>query len=161
MTDLRISQLTRGTPNTTDVTVYTNGTTTYKAAFNTIGSALQQTFQANYIISNGTTAITQTGMYPYFGFSYAGSITAFEMYSGTVAGNATIGIWKGNSTTPPTTSAQLIAAATMTGGTKYIGTPANWGTNTFSANDIFAINLSGVGTIPWLSLMIRGNKNSA
>lgn len=161
MTDLRISQLTQGTPNPADVTVYTNGTTTYKAAFNTIRNAVSdQTFQANYIIGNaGTTPITQTGMYPYFGFPYGGSITAFEMYSGTIAGNATVSIWKGNYGTPPTTAAQSIAAATMTGGTTFAGTPANWGTNTFSANDIFSINLTGVGTIPFLSIIIRGNKN--
>ena len=153
MTDSRIFDLTAGTPASTDVIPYTNGTTTYKVAFNNTKSAIMgnEDFVINYIIGNaGTTAITQTGRYPSFSTNVAGSFTGMEMISGTILGNATIDIWKGNYGTPPTGTAQSIIGTILpafTGGSKYQGTIANWGTSTFVVGDYFAINLSGVGTI--------------
>ena len=163
MADSRVYNLTQGTPSATDVGVYTNGTTTYKYAFNTIKGALQDTFEINFLIGNaGTTAITQTGMYPYFRTNFAGTIEGCEVMSGTILGNATIDIWKGNYGTPPTgTSQSIIGTATKpfyTGGSKFQATTSAWPTTTFSAGDVFAINLNGAGTVPFVSVMIHGKK---
>lgn len=165
MADSRIFDLTAGTPASTDKLAYTNGTTTYSSTFAHAKSAIvgNDDFVINYIIGNaGTTAITQTGMYPYFSTNVAGSFTGFEMSSGTILGNATIDIWKGTYGTPPTGTAQSIIGTTLpafTGGSKYQGTVANWGTKTFAVGDYFAVNLSGVGTIATLSIVLRCRKS--
>ena len=163
--DSRIYDLTAGTPASIDAFPYTNGTTTYKSSFSSAKSAIMgnEDFVINYIIGNaGTAAIEQIGMYPPFSTNVAGSFTGMEMTSGTILGNATIDIWKGNYGTPPTGIAQSIIGATLpafTGGSKYQGTVGNWGTSTFAAGDYFAINLLGMGTIASLSIILRCRKS--
>ena len=164
MTDSRIYDLAAGTPASTDKLVYTNGTTTYSTNFSNAKSAVMgnDDFVINYIIGNaGTEPIANIGLYPSFSTNVAGSFTGMEMLSGTILGNATIDIWKGNYGTPPTTSAQSIIGTTLpaiTGGSQYQGTVTNWGTSTFATGDYFAINLSGVGTIASLSIILRCRK---
>jgi len=166
MADSRISNLLAGTPAASDVFPYTNGTTTYRVAFGNAKSAIMGTtdnFVMNFIIGNaGTTAISQTGLYPYWSVNMPGSITGFQMLSGTINGNATINIYKGNYGTPPTGTAQSIIGSTlaMTGTSKYQGTTTSWATKTFNAGDVFAVNLNGVGTISNLSLMIFCRKTA-
>ena len=181
MADTRISNLTAGTPTATDEGVYTNGTTTYKFDFSTakdavlnpgattgqklavIGSGsagfIDDDFEMNYIIGNaGTTAISQTGLYPAFRTHRAGVIEAIEVMAGTILGNATLSVWKGNYGTPPVGTAQTIMGAVgtevlvFTGGTKTIGTPT---VTAFSKGDYFAPYLNGVGTIPYLTIAIH------
>ena len=156
MADTRISNLTQGTPLTADFGVYTDGATTKKFAL--LNTPID--FEINYLIGNaGTNAISQTGMYPYFRTNRAGTILGCEIMSGTIAGNATIDIWKGNYGTPPTGTAQsVVGTATkpfFTGGSKFAATVSAWGTQNFASGDVWAINLNGVGTIPFLSVAIH------
>ena len=155
MADIRISNLTQGTPLTADFGVYTDGATTKKFAL--LNTPID--FEINYLIGNaGTTAISQTGMYPYFRVNRAGSISAIEVMSGTILGNATVSIWKGSYGTPPVGTAQTIMGAvgteviTFTGGSKAIGTPT---VTAFGSGAVFAPYLNGAGTIPFLSIMMH------
>ena len=160
MADSRISQLTLGTIAITDSIPFSTATDTYKATpADIVGITNADKFQINYIIGNaGTTAIETTGMYPYFKVNRAGTITACEIMSGTINGNATIDIWKGDHTTPPIGAGQsIVGTATkpfFTGGSKYQSTALTWETVAFGSGDVFAINLTGVGTIPFLSVML-------
>lgn len=183
---VKISNLTAGTPTAAGVIPYSEGgTTLYSTLANmrtgvtgagtTLGQILAVTasgaagfidsdFNFAYLIGNaGTTAITQTGMYPYFEAPYAGAFESMDMFSGTIAGNATIDIWKGNYGTPPTGTSQSIcgtAKPTMTGGTTFTnGSLVSW-TTTFSKGDVFAVNLNGVGTIAFLSVNLKGRKTA-
>jgi len=166
MTDSRIFDLTAGTPVLTDVLPYTNGTTTYKTSFSNAKSAIMGTtdnFVMNFIIGNaGASPITQTGLYPYWAVNVPGTITDFKMVAGTINGNATIDIYKGNYGTPPTGTANSIIGSTlvMAGTNKYQGTIGAWTTTTFSAGDVFAVNLVDMGTISNLSLMIYCRKTT-
>jgi hypothetical protein len=164
MTNKRITDLTLGTPDSNDVIPYSDSVpVTYKATPETIvtaGIGNRDYFEINYIIGNaGTTAISQTGMYPYFRVNRAGSILGCELKSGTTLGNATIDIYKGNYGTPPTgTSQSIVGTATkpfFTGGSTFQATTSAWGTQSFGSGDYFAINLNGVGTIPFLSVAIH------
>jgi hypothetical protein len=164
MANKRITDLTLGTPDANDVFPYSDSTpTTYKTTPDLVvnaGIGNRDYFEINYLIGNaGTTAITQTGMYPYFRVNRAGSILGVDMFSGTIAGNATVQVWKGNYGTPPTGTAQNIIGAgssmTMTGGTKYQATTTAWGTQSFGSGDVFSPYLSGVGTIPFLAIAIH------
>lgn len=177
MANSRISELTAGTPSATDVIPYTDGLTTYKTSKNALlggGTVVGQKlaiigagttgfidddFEMNYIIGNaGTSAISQTGLYPSFRTHRAGVIEAIEIMSGTILGNATVSIWKGNYGTPPVGTAQTIMGAvgteviTFTGGTKAVGTPT---VTAFSKGDYFAPYLNGAGTIPYLTIAIH------
>lgn len=160
MADLRISQLTAGTIAISDSIPFSTATDTYKATpAEVVGITNADKFEINYIIGNaGTIAIETTGMYPYFRTNRAGTVTACTLASGTIAGNATIDIWKGSYATPPTGAGQsIIGTATkpsFAGGTSYQSTALTWETVAFGSGDIFAINLTGVGTIPFLSVMM-------
>ena len=161
MADSRISELTAGTPTATDAIPYTNGTATYKATpADFVKGADREYFEINYIIGNaGTTAISQTGLYPPFRVNRAGTIIGAEMYSGTIVGNATVQVFKGNYGTPPVGTAQNIIGAgssmTMTGATTYQATTSAWGTKSFASADVFSPYIVGVGTISFLSISIH------
>lgn len=186
MADTKISNLTAGTPSGTSLIPYSDGAGTtlqgsaslFKNAVINPGTTLGQVFKVtaantaamidddfcfSYIISNGTSAITQTGMYPYFQVNYAGVIQSIDIMSGTTAGNATLSIWKGNYGTPPSGTAFTIMGAvgteviTFTGGSKSQGTPT---VTTFAAGDVFAVNLNGAATISFLTTMIKGRKTA-
>ena len=186
MADTRIRNLTAGTPDANDEFAFTNGTTTYRSAYsnskNAIldpGSTLGQKmavvgagsadmidddFAISYVIGGaGTTPISDTGLYPAIGMPYDGVFESVELYSGTVAGVATVDIYKGNNGTPPTVVAQSIIGGgtkpVLTGGTTYTSSIA-WGTSTFSKNDVIAPNLDGVGTIVSLSIVLYGRKTA-
>jgi hypothetical protein len=160
MPDKKISQLTAGTIAISDSIPFSTATDTWKATpADVVSITNADKFAMNFIIGNaGTVAIETVGMYPYFRTNRAGTITACSISSGTVVGNATIDIWKGNYATPPTGTAQsIIGTATkpsFAGSTKYQSTALTWGTVAFGSGDIFAINLVGVGTIPFLSVMM-------
>lgn len=182
MAGTKISNLTAGTPETTGVFPYSNSVpATYKTTFpnaknailnpgtvtgqklavtaaNTAGF-IDDDFEMNYIIGNaGTSAISATGLYPSFRTHRAGVIEAIEIMAGTIVGNATVKVFKGNYGTPPIGTAQTILGAvgteviTFTGGTKAVGTPT---TTAFSAGDYFAPYLVGAGTIPYLTIAIH------
>ena len=185
MADTRLGSLSDGSPTGTSLLPFSESGTTYsgtcgefKNAIINPGTTLGQVFKVtgsgssgmidddfclSYIISNGTAAIAQTGMYPYFQVNYSGVIESIDIMSGTTPGNATLSIWKGNYDTPPTSTANTIMGAvgteviTFTGGTKAQGTPV---ITAFSKGDVFAINLNGAGTIPFLSTMIKGRKTA-
>lgn len=116
-------------------------------------------FEISYIIGNaGTTEISETGLYPSFRTHKAGVIEAIEIVAGTIPGNATLSIWKGNYGTPPVGTSQTIMGAvgteviTFTGGTKAVGTPT---VTAFAKGDYFAPYLDGIGTIPYLTIAIH------
>lgn len=161
MADSRISELTAGTPSATDVVPYTDGISTYKSTpANFVKGADREYFEINYIIGNaGTIAITQTGLYPSFRVNRAGTILGAEMYSGTIIGNATVQVFKGNYGTPPVGTAQNIigggSSMVMTGGSTYQATTSAWTTQSFESGDVFAPYLSGVGTIACLTISIH------
>ena len=186
MADTRISNLTAGTPSTTDEGVYTNGTTTLKYDFSTsrdavlnpgttVGQVLTVTgsgtagfidpdFSITYIIGGaGTTALTGTALYPPVGIGYNCTLETVELSSGTIPGVATIDLYKGVYGTPPTTSAQSIIGAgtkpVLTGGTTYQSSIA-WGTATLSKGDWVAPYLGGVGTVASISLILYGRKTA-
>jgi len=159
MPDLRITGLTLGTPATDAQIPYTDGADTLKTTPAGIFKAADY-FEINYIIGNaGTTAISQTGLFPPFRVNRAGTILGAEMYSGTIAGNATVQVFKGNYDSPPSGTAQNIigggSSMVMTGASKYQATTSAWTTKTFGSGDVFAPYLVGAGTIAGLSIVIH------
>ena len=184
MADTRISNLTAGTPSTGDKLVYTNGTTTLRTDFSVARDAvlnpvtagqkmavlgngtagfIDDDFSINYIIGGaGTTAISDTGLYPAIRIGYDLTIEGVELSSGTIAGLATIDFYKGVQGTPPTTSAQsIIGAGTkpVLSGTTYAAAIA-WGTSSLSKGDWIAPNLDHAGTIAALSIILYGKKTA-
>jgi len=163
MADTRLGSLSAGTPTGTSLIPFSESGTTYSATAGAFAGVIGGDFCFSYIISNGTSAISQTGMYPYFQVNYSGVIESIDIMSGTSVGNATMSVWKGNYGTPPTSTANTIMGAvgteviTFTGGTKAQGTPV---ITAFSKGDVFAINLNGAGTITFLSTMIKGKKTA-
>ena len=123
-------------------------------------------FVKNYTIGDaGTTAITKTGLYPPFAMGFDGTFERCELYTGTIAGNGTIDIYKGNYATPPVGTAQsIIGTATkpsVAGGTTYQSTALTWGTTTFSKYDVFAPFLgAAVGTIAYMTIVLYGKKTA-
>lgn len=167
MADTKISALTAGTPSGTSVFPYSDGVgTTLSSSLNAMGSTLGTIIGGSvgwtFVIGNaGTTAISQTGMYPYFEIPYACTLETIAIMSGTTPGNGTIKVYKGNYASPPTGTAQTILGAvgteviSFTGGTKALGTPT---VTSLARGDVLAIDLIGAGTIPFLSTMFRAHK---
>jgi len=148
-------------------TATTNGQKLVSDTAQTAGIGfIDDDFVVNYIIGNaGTTAISETGLYPPFAMGFDGTFERCELYAGTIAGNGTIDIYEGSYGTPPTTSAQsIIGTATkpsVAGGTTYQATTLTWGTTTFSKYDVFAPFLgTAVGTIACLTLVIYGKRTA-
>jgi len=167
MADTKISALTAGTPAGTSIFPYSDGVgTTLSSSLTAMGGVLGTIIGGSvgwtYVIGNaGTTAISQTGMYPYFEIPFACTIDSIAIMSGTTPGNGTIKVYKGNYGTPPTGTAQTILGAVgtevifFTGGTKALGTPT---VTALARGDVLAIDLIGVGTIPFLSTMFKAHK---
>lgn len=159
MPDLRITGLTLGTPDASAQIPYTDGSTTLKTTPDGIYKAADY-FEINYIIGNGgTIAVTQTGLFPPFRVNRAGTILGAEMYSGTIAGNATVQVFKGNYGTPPSGTAQNIigggSSMAMTGASKYQATTSAWTTQSFGSGDVFAPYVLGIGTISHLTISLH------
>jgi len=165
--DKKFSALTAGTPSGTSIFAYSDGiATTLSSSLSAMGGVLGTIIGGSvgwtFCIGNaGTSAISQTGLYPYFQIPLDCTIDEIAIMSGTIVGNATIKVYKGNYGTPPTGTAQTILGAvgteviTFTGGTKALGTPT---ITALSRGDVLTIDLIGVGTIPFLSTMFKAHK---
>jgi len=145
------------TSNTVAIANVNYVNTAMQAAFSKANSAnnLAKTGTINYVIDGGGSAITVGAKAP-FRVGFAGTITGCHLM-GDQTGSIVVDIWKDTLANHPPTNADTITGGnepTISSGTKDSDVTLTSWTTSFSANDVFMMNVDSVSTFTQVTVSL-------